>query len=112
MHQITKLVIAGAAILALAACETDNLDTYNAAQSATPSGSAFDNALYAGYAQLANEEQNPYGDFTVDYPSRDTYSERALAAAGGNSPDPEAMGVRVIPESEVSTLSEARNRVS
>ena len=111
MHQITKLVFAGVAVLALAACETDNLDSYNAAQSATPSGTAFDNALYAGYAQLANEEQNPYGDYTTDGPARDQYSARALSAAGGETVLPEMVSARMIPDGEVGGAEDARRRL-
>ena len=111
MKQIAKLAVAGFAVLALAACETDNLDSYNAAQSATPSGTAFDNALHRGYAQLASEEQNPYGDYTSDIPARNEFSARALSAAAGDTVLPEMVSARMIPDVEVDGANETRRRL-
>ncbi len=111
MKQIARIAFAGFAVLALAACETDNLDSFNAGQSATASGSAFDNALYGGYAQLAREEQNPYGDFSTDTAARDQFSSRAVSAASGDSVQPEMVADRMLPPGEVDGANELRRRL-
>jgi len=111
MKKLAKLAFAGAAVLALAACETDNLDSFNAAQTASPSGSAFDNALYNGYAQLASEEQNPYSDYAPDTLARDQFSSRALAAAGGQTVLPEMVSARMLPAGESEGAEELRRRL-
>jgi OOP family OmpA-OmpF porin len=111
MKQIAKIAFAGFAMLALAACETDNLDSFNAGQSATASGSAFDNALYGGYAQLASEEQNPYGDYRIDSMARDQFSARAIAAANGDTVLPELAADRMLPPGEVDGVNELRRRL-
>jgi OmpA-OmpF porin, OOP family len=111
MRQIAKIALVGFATLALAACETDNLDSFNAAQSASPSGSAFDNALYGGYSQLASEEQNPYGDYGSDVTARDQFSGRALAAANGDTVLPEMVSARMLPPGEVDGANDVRRRL-
>jgi len=111
MKQIAKITLAGFAVLALAACETDNLDSFNAAQSASPSGTAFDSALYNGYAQMASAEQNPYGDYSTDALARDQYAARAIASANGDTVLPEAVSARMLPAGEVAGANEARSRL-
>jgi OOP family OmpA-OmpF porin len=111
MKQIAKIAVAGFAVLALAACETDNMDSFNAAQSASPSGTAFENALYDGYAQLASAEQNPYADYSIDALARDQFSARAIASANGDTVLPEDVSARELPAGEVAGANEARNRL-
>lgn len=111
MKQIAKIALAGFAVLALAACETDNLDSFNAGQTASPSGSAFDNALYGGYAALARDEQNPYGDYSSDTDARDQFSSRAVATANGDTVLPEMVADRMLPPGEVDGANDVRRRL-
>ncbi len=113
MNRILKPFVLGLSVLALGACETTtrNLDLYNQATGASPSGSAFDTALYNGYVQLATEEQNPYADYTIDDASRDFYSNRALAAAAGQTVLPTDPAARALPPGSVSEVTDGRNRL-
>ncbi|MFN3231515.1 MAG: OmpA family protein [Alphaproteobacteria bacterium] len=113
MNRILKPIVIGLGVLALGACETtsDNLDLYNQATGASPGGTAFDTALYNGYVQLANEEQNPYADYDIDGASRDFYSNRALASAAGQTVLPTDVAARALPPESVAEVTDGRARL-
>lgn len=94
----TSAIIAVAALL-LSACAME----YNRALDATPSGSAFDNHLYNEYIDLAGDEAGE-----SDYGNADVFATRAIAAAAGNSGEPEELANRDLPEGTEGDLRVAR----
>ena len=100
LKNTTALVFAGAL---LAGCAVSSLPDIKAS---TPSGSAFDVALHKEYVKLAEMEA---GEF--DWADADTFTERARAVLEGNSPLPEEIGARDLPQASVNELTSARARL-
>lgn len=98
-----KPLIAAAAMLSLSACAGFQVDN---ARGLTPEGDAFSKALYQEYVALAEME------FAEgDYADSDEFAGRAIAAAAGTPPGPEALDARVIPAEHKGALSEAHRRL-
>lgn len=98
-----KPLIAAAAMLSLSACAGFQVDN---ARGLTPEGDAFSQALYQEYLTLAEME------FAEgDYDDSDEFASRAIAAAAGTPPGPEALDARVIPAEHKGALSEAHRRL-
>ena len=97
-----KAVLAVGALMLLTACTGTGLQN---AEGTNPQGSAFDNALFNKYMNLARAEYKE-----GDYGDSDFFAGRAVAAAGGNSPDPQEVGERKMPDNETGlVLAAARN---
>lgn len=113
MNSLIKFAVAGIGVLALAACETASQDTalYNQGQNACGNATGFNGALCAGYAQLAREEANPYGDYRTDSMSVDYYSQKAVSAAAGDTVMPTAVAARTLPANAISEVTDARSRL-
>ena len=88
MKDISRLAIIAVTALTLTACGLE----YDRALDATPSGSAFDNHLYKEYIALAGDETGEQ-----DHKNSDVFALRAIAAAAGNSGDPEDPAGRNLP---------------
>ena len=100
---VVRNFLAVAGVASLTACSGMELQN---AQSIDPQGEAFDQALYGGYVDLAS------GEFREgDYRDSDEFAGRAVAAAGGEAPAPEALNARVLPEDSVAELTTARGRL-
>ena len=80
MQSIAKLIIAAFVVIGLGACGT-GLDK---AQSTSPGGDEFTQALYKYYTQRASHEYG-YGN----YESSDWFAGRAIQAAGGEAVPPQ-----------------------
>ena len=106
LHKIlggAKPLMAAAAMMSLAACAGFQLDN---ARGLTPEGDAFSKALYQEYLALAEME------FAEgDYQDSDVFASRAIAAAEGTPPGPEALEDRNIPAEHKGALSEAHRRL-
>ncbi|MDJ0942159.1 MAG: OmpA family protein [Kiloniellales bacterium] len=76
------------------------------AEEAEPKGTDFNKSLYEGYLELSRAEYQE-----GDYRDSDTFAERAIIAADGAAPPPEAVDARDIPSDKVSLLAEARDRL-
>jgi len=109
MSKLQNLVVIGLALAGLGACAQNQL--YQEAQSMSPSGSEFDRALYHGYFDQATKENQPYGKYAKDTVNRDTYAQRAMAAARGQRLLPEQVGIRNIPGNVVSEARDGRDRL-
>ena len=109
MSKLQNLVVIGLALAGLGACAQNEL--YQEAQSMSPSGSEFDRALYQGYFDQATKEDQPYGKYAKDTVNRDTYAQRAMAAARGQRLLPEQVGRRNIPGNIVSEANDGRARL-
>ena len=99
MRSFSTLTIIAVTALMLSACGME----YNRALDTTPSGSAFDNHLYKEYIDLAGEETGE-----LDYGNADVFATRAIAAAAGNSGEPEELANRTLPEGTEGDLQVAR----
>ena len=99
MRSFSTLTIIAVTALMLSACGME----YNRALDTTPSGSAFDNHLYKEYIDLAGEETGEN-----DYGNADVFATRAIAAAAGNSGEPEELANRTLPEGTEGDLQVAR----
>lgn len=102
MRRLFGLTGLAAGAVLLAACGTQ-LDS---AQRVTPAGSAFDNALYSEYVELARFE---FAE--ADYRDSDYYALRAIAAAGGERVDPTALDARRLPAGTEGPIADARQRL-
>jgi len=98
---ILKASVAGFAALILAGCAGIELDR---ARGVSPEGSAFQNELYGGYLDLASSEFDE-----ADFNDSDFFARRAILAAGANSPPPQEIAERVLPEEAAPDLSHARD---
>ncbi len=99
MRGFSTLTIIAVTALMLSACGME----YDRALDATPSGSAFDNHLYKEYIDLAGEESGE-----LDHGNADVFATRAIAAAAGNSGEPEELANRNLPEGTEGDLQVAR----
>lgn len=104
-----RLLLIGLALVALSACAQSQL--YNDARSMSPSGNAFQNALYRGYMRLSTFEHEAYGEYIADKVSRDEYARRAMAAGRGESVLPEQIGFRSLPGNMLGEVSRVRGRL-
>jgi len=87
----------------LTGCAVSSLPDIKAS---TPSGSAFDVALHKEYVKLAEMEAAEY-----DWADADTFTERARSVLEGNSPQPEEISARDLPEKSVRVLTASRERL-
>lgn len=101
MPAILKASVAGFAALILAGCAGIELDR---ARGVSPEGSAFQNELYGGYLDLASNEFDE-----ADFNDSDFFARRAISAAGANSPPPQELAERMLPEETAPDLSHARD---
>lgn len=76
------------------------------AKKTEPGGTAFSNALYEGYRDLAESE---YAQ--GDYRDSDAYATRAVRAAADKDDGPPELSSRQIPESAAGELGQARERL-
>lgn len=97
-----RTALAVGAMLLLAACTGTQLQK---AEGVSAQGSAFDTTLYNKYMVLARNEYKE-----GDYGDADFFASRALAAAAGNSPDPQEVSERTMPDTATGlVLVAARN---
>jgi OOP family OmpA-OmpF porin len=101
-----RSVLAVGAMLLLTACSGMQLDRAEN----TPVGdgvSDFDKALHAKYMVLARNEYKE-----GDYADADFFADRAMAAAAGNSPDPQDVTERMMPDTQTGlVLAAAQNEL-
>lgn len=99
MRKLSTSTIIAVAALLLSGCGLE----YGRALDATPSGTAFDNHLYQEYIDLAGAETGE-----GDHGNSDVFATRAIAAAAGNSGEPEELANRSLPEGTEGDLQVAR----
>jgi OOP family OmpA-OmpF porin len=99
MLSLTRALVAGGAALALSGCAGMMVGD---AERAAPGGNAFETALYEGYVALAQAEYDE-----GDYSDSDFFSQKALAAAGGESIGPQSPDERMLPEDAAGDLNAA-----
>ncbi|RVU38000.1 OmpA family protein [Hwanghaeella grinnelliae] len=87
----------------LTGCAVSSLPDIKAS---TPSGSAFDVALHKEYVKLAEMEAAEY-----DWADADTFTVRARSVLEGNSPQPEEISARDLPEKSIRVLTASRERL-
>lgn len=105
----SRLLLIGLALAVLSGCAQSKL--YTDALSMSPSGNAFQNALYRGYMRLSTFEHDAYGDYITDKISRDEYASRAMAAGRGETVLPEAVGFRPLPGNILGEVARVRGRL-
>ncbi len=105
MTSMMKFVVVITAAVALTACASRPM---NQIANVQPSGTAFDNALAQDYTALSQAEKAQ-----GDHRDADTYAQRAMAAAQGQSSAPDQVELRqpFLKDKYVSELSEARQRL-
>ncbi|MEO3430927.1 OmpA family protein [Pelagibius sp. CAU 1746] len=103
MNRVIRTFLAVAGLALLSGCAGFGLQE---AQMASPQGSAFDQALYSGYLDLSEKEFDE-----ADYIDSDHFAERAMAAARGDTVQPEEISARELPGNKVGTLTGARERL-
>lgn len=103
MNRAIRFFLAAAGLVLLSGCAGFGLQE---AQMTAPQGNAFDRALYSGYLDLSQSEFDE-----ADYIDSDHFASRAVAAAGGNTVQPEEIAARDLPADRVATLSGARERL-
>ncbi len=101
--KLSTLSAAMAATLALTACSGMELERTSGM---TPTGSAFDKALFSDYMTLSHQEYNE-----GDYRNSDVFAVRARSAGEGTMVEPEELSARTIPAAETRELSSARDRL-
>ncbi|MDJ0685929.1 MAG: OmpA family protein [Alphaproteobacteria bacterium] len=99
---MSTLVIAG---FLLTGCAVNTAQLPDIAETES-SGTAFDTFLRNEYIALSNVEADEF-----DWRDADTFAARALAAHAGNSPDPEEISARSLPEDRVRLMTGARARL-
>jgi len=100
---ILRIAALVAAPLLLAACAGTSLKK---AETTTPQGTEFDRQLHANYVSLSRSEFDE-----GDYRDSDQFAERALAAAAGTAPEPEALEKRDLPRKHSGELADARSNL-
>jgi len=105
MTSMMKFVVVISAAVALTACASRPM---NQIANVQPRGNDFDNALAQDYTALSQAEKAQ-----GDHRDADTYAQRAIAAAEGQSPTPDQVELRqpYLKGKYVSELSEARQRL-
>jgi OOP family OmpA-OmpF porin len=117
MRKLPALCTTFGAALALAACGAEQTGpmtstppppsaAYQQLNSARPTGSNFDRALFDRYAALAKSEYNQ-----GDWKDADAYSGRAMTAAQASAVMPESISARNLPADKVGELSGYRGRL-
>lgn len=102
MKTTIHILISFMLVSALAACGTSVKDL----QGVQPSGTAFEQALFEGYAERSRIERAEQ-HFTAS----SVFADRALAVANGQTVLPEAIGNRDLPEAAVPEMTAARDRL-
>ena len=97
-HVLISLLLAAA----LAGCGTSLED----AKGVQPDGTAFENALYAGYVELAQAEHREQ-----DFADTSNFADRALSVASGRMVLPEPIANRELPGRAIPDLLAARARL-
>ena len=105
MTSVMRFAVLMIAAVTLSGCASRPM---NQLASMQPSGAAFDTALAQDYAALSEAEK-----FQGDNRDADTYAQRAMAAAGGQSPGPDQVELRqpFLKDKYVSELSDGRQRL-
>ena len=110
MTSVKRFAVLMIAAVTLTGCASQAMKSrpMNQLASMQPSGGAFDTALAQDYAALSEAEK-----FQGDHRDADTYAQRAMAAAGGQSPGPDQVELRqpFLKDKYVSELSDARQRL-
>lgn len=102
----TLSLLAGASLLAgCGAFESQRL--FDQASGVSPQGDAFQQSLYAGYIEHATFEH----ESMMDYPDAIYHSNKALAAARGETPQPTQLSERTLPAEAVDEVTQARARL-
>lgn len=101
--KFSTLCAAAAATLTLAACSGMGLER---TKGMSPTGSAFDKAMFSDYLALSRMEYNE-----GDYRNSDFFAKKAKSAAEGTTVEPVELSERTIPASETHQLSSARDRL-
>ncbi len=103
MNRAIRMFLAAAGVALLSGCAGFGLQE---AQMASPQGNAFNNALYSGYLDLSQSEFDE-----ADYADSDVFAERAMAAARGDTVQPEEIAARDLPADKIGTLTGSRERL-
>jgi OmpA-OmpF porin, OOP family len=104
MIRAMRMALAAAGIALLSGCAGMGLEE---AEMTPPQGNSHDRALQEGYLDLSRSEYNE-----GDYRDSDNFAERSMAAAAGESVQPEAISQRDLPPGMVGTLTSARQRLT
>ncbi|WP_193370106.1 OmpA family protein [Pelagibius marinus] len=103
MNRTIRIFLAAAGLALLSGCAGFGLQE---AQMVPQQGNAFDRALSSGYLDLSQKEFDE-----ADYIDSDRFAERSMAAARGESVQPEEIAARELPSNKVGTLTGARERL-
>ena len=103
MNGPLRPIFAAAALMLLSGCAGMMLEK---AEMTASQGNAHDRALRDGYLELSRAEFNE-----GDYRDSDRFAERSMAAARGETVQPEPIEARDLPEEHVGTLTAARQRL-
>jgi outer membrane protein OmpA-like peptidoglycan-associated protein len=98
-----KIILAAAAMLALAGCAGADLKK---AETMTPEGTEFDNALSAGYLRLAKAE---YAE--ADYTDADYFAKRSITTGSALIVLPPEVTTRKLPEGDAIYVLAAREEL-
>ncbi len=99
-----RMALVAAGVALLSGCAGLGLGE---AEMTAPQGNAYDRALQQGYLDLSRAEYDE-----GDYGDSDTFAERSMAAARGESVSPEEISARDLPAERVGTLTAARERLT
>ena len=99
-----RMALVAAGVALLSGCAGLGLGE---AEMTAPQGNAYDRALQQGYLDLSRAEYDE-----GDYGDSDTFAERSMAAARGESVLPEEISARDLPAERVGTLTAARERLT
>ncbi len=102
MKPVKHTVLPWLGALLLAGCGVQ----LEVAEEAEPKGTDFSKSLYEGYLELSRTEYQE-----GDYKDSDAFAQRAITAADGAAPPPEAIQARDLPADQVTFLAEARERL-
>lgn len=102
-NKIKSFTTLAAASVVLAGCAAGNLESV---KSKSPEGTAFDKILFTEYVALADLE---YGEY--DWEDAGAFTNRAQAIVDGNTPAPEEISARELPEDSVRVLTASRERL-
>ncbi|MGF1628701.1 MAG: OmpA family protein [Kiloniellaceae bacterium] len=104
MNQLMRIALASAGLALLVGCAGLQLEN---AEMTSSQGNSFDRALKDGYLELSRAEWEE-----ADYWDSDVFAERSMAAARGETVQPEAISARDLPADMVGTLTSARQRLT
>ena len=105
-HRKVRTTLSVAAMGLLAACSLGAESRLSQLDATSATGDAFSSALSSEYSSLARAE---FAEF--DYDDSSFFADKALAAAGGSAPAPQAVNARALPEGSVGGLTDARARL-